>query len=54
LSISPTFYEQLLCQYSLAKNLQSQTVSREMLQKTLLYKKAGHKMLVTLTQGATM
>jgi len=33
------------------KKLQSQTVSREKLHKTLLYKKVPHKMLVNLTQG---
>jgi hypothetical protein len=40
-SISSTFYEQLLRQYSCAKKLQSQTVTREkLLCKTLSYKKA--------------
>ena len=42
-------YEQLLRQYSFAKRIQSQTVSTKKLLKTLLYKKAGHKMLVKLT-----
>jgi len=50
-SISPTFYEQLLHQYSKAKKLQSQTVIREKLLKTLSYKKAVRKMLVKLTHG---
>jgi len=36
-------------QYSYIKQLQSQTVSREKLQKTLSYEKAAHKMLVKLT-----
>ncbi len=40
-SISSTFYEQLLCRYSLAKILRSQTIIREKLQKSLLYKN-GH------------
>jgi hypothetical protein len=52
-SISPTFYKQLLCQYSFDKKLQSQTtVSREKLQKTLSYEKDekdAHKMLMKLT-----
>jgi len=38
-SISPTFYEQILHKYSFAKKLQSQTVSRKKLSKTLSYKK---------------
>jgi hypothetical protein len=38
-SISSTFYKQLYGQYSLPEKLQSQTVAREKLQKTLLYKK---------------
>jgi hypothetical protein len=33
--ISSTFYEQLLRQYSVDKKLQSQTISREKLDKTL-------------------
>ncbi len=36
-----TFYEQLLHQYSFTKKLQSQTVIREKLRKTLLCKKAS-------------
>jgi len=48
-SMSPTFYEQLLCQYSFTEKLQSQTVGRKKLSKTLLYKKAAHKLLVNLT-----
>jgi hypothetical protein len=42
-SISPTFYEQLFHHYSFSNKLQSQTVSREKLCKTLLYKKAAFK-----------
>jgi len=52
-SISPMFYEQLLRQYSFAKRIQSQTVSTKKLLKTLLYKKAGHKMLMKLTPSYT-
>jgi hypothetical protein len=50
--ISPTFYEQLLRQFSFNKKLQSQTVNRGKLCKTLSYKKDGHKMLVKLTPSA--
>jgi len=49
LSISSTFYEQLLGQYFCAKKLQSQTVIREKHFKTLLFKKAAHKLLMKLT-----
>jgi len=49
--ISPTFYEQLLHQYSFAKKLQSQTVNREKLCTTLSYEKAARKMLVKVTPG---
>jgi len=42
-SISPKIYEQLLRRYSFAKKLQSQTVIREKLRKTLLYEKSAHK-----------
>ncbi len=49
--ISSTFFEQLLCQYSCAKKLQSQTVTRENLCKTLLSKKDLSKMLMKLTPG---
>jgi len=38
-SISPTFYVQLFCQYSINKNLQSQNVSRQKLHKTLSQEK---------------
>jgi len=41
-------YEQLLCRYCFAKKLQSQTVIREKLCKTLSYKKTC-KMLMKLT-----
>jgi len=51
LSISSTFKEQLLRQYSNAKKVQSQTVSKERLCSALFYNKAAHKMLVKLTQG---
>jgi len=40
---------QLLRRYSLAEKLQSQTVSREKLLKTLLNKKAARKIFVILT-----
>jgi hypothetical protein len=40
-----------LRQYPFAKKLQSQTVSREKLCKTLLYEKAASKLLVQLTPG---
>jgi len=50
-SISSTFYKLLLQQYSCTKSLQSQTVTREKLRKTLLYKKGTHKMLMKLTPG---
>jgi len=49
LSISPTSYVQLLRQYSFTKKLQSQTVSREKLNKALSYKKVARKMLVKWT-----
>jgi len=39
----------LLDQFSLRQKIQSQTVIREKLQKTIQYKKAPHKMLVKLT-----
>ncbi len=48
-SISPTFYEQLLRQNPFAKKLQTQIVSTEKLFKKLLYEKAARKMLVKLT-----
>jgi hypothetical protein len=47
-TISSTFYEQLYCQYSIGKKLQSQTAIREKLRKALFYKKIFHKMLVKL------
>ena len=50
MSISPAIYEQLLHQFPFFdKNLQTQTVSREKLRKTLSYKKAVCKLLVKLT-----
>jgi len=42
-SISSTFYKLLLYQYSCAKKLQSQTVTREKLQKHFCMKKSGVK-----------
>jgi len=51
-SILPTFYEQLLRNYSF-KNLQSQPVISEKLQK-LLYKKAACTMLVKLSKGVNL
>jgi len=45
-SISSTFYEQLLRQYFCARKLQSQTVTREKLCKTLLYEKDKFKQLL--------
>jgi hypothetical protein len=51
LSISSIFYEQLLRQYYCAQKLQSQTVTREKLGKTLSYNKAARKMMVKLKPG---
>jgi len=53
-SISSTFYEQLLRQYSCAKKLQSQTVTREKLHKILSFKEAARKMLVKLTPARSV
>jgi len=53
-SISPTFYEQLLRQNSFAKKLQTQIVSIYKLRKKLLYKKAACKLLVKLTPGGKL
>jgi len=36
-------------QYSFAKKIQRQTITREKLRKTLLYEKDTHKMLMKLT-----
>jgi len=47
--ISTTFYEQLVHQLSFAKNLQSQTVSREKVQRKTFIQKAAFKVLVKLT-----
>ena len=49
--ISTTFYEYIFCQYSFAKKIQTQSVSRDKLLKTLLYEKAHYKMLLKLTLG---
>jgi len=46
LSISSTFYEQLLRRYSFGKKLQSQTAIREKLRKALSYKKGLSKILM--------
>jgi hypothetical protein len=53
-SISPTFYEQLLCQYPFVKKLQTQIVSTEKLHKKLSYENAARKILVKLTPGSAM
>ncbi len=51
MSISPTFYEQLLRLNPFAKKLQTQIVSTEKLRKKLTYAKAARKILVKLTPG---
>jgi hypothetical protein len=51
-SISPTFYEQLLHQNPCAKKLQTQIVSTPKLRKKLMYEKAACKILVKLIPGA--
>jgi hypothetical protein len=48
-SISPTFYEQLLRQNPFAKKIQTQIVSTYKVRKELWYEKAACKMLVKLT-----
>ena len=50
-SISSTFYEQLLRQYPCAENLQSQTASTKILWRKIIGAKAAHKMLMKLTPG---
>jgi hypothetical protein len=50
-SISPTFYEQLLRHNPFTKKLQTQIVSTSKLHKKLLYEKAARKILVKLTPG---
>jgi hypothetical protein len=45
-SISPTFYEQLLCRNPFAKKLQTQIVSTLKVNKELWYEKAASKILV--------
>jgi hypothetical protein len=47
-SISPTFSDQLLRQYSCAKKLQNQTVIREKLRTALLYKNPACKKFMIL------
>jgi hypothetical protein len=54
MSISSTFYEQLLRQYSFAKIIQSQTVLREKLSKALSYKKGMPKMLIKMTPSLSL
>jgi len=49
LSISSTFYKQILHQYFCTKKLQSQTVTRENLPKHFPMKKGSCKMLLKLT-----
>jgi len=49
-SISSTFYEQLLSQYSFVKKSQSQTTTRKKMCKALLYKKGSSKTLMKLTR----
>jgi len=51
-SISSTFYTQLLRRYSFAKKLQSQAVMIEKMRKAILYEKGVSKMLMKLTQAA--
>jgi hypothetical protein len=53
-SISPTFYEQLLRQNPFAKKIQTQIASTLKLRKKLSYKKAAHKILVKLTPDGSM
>jgi hypothetical protein len=48
-SISPTFYEQLLHQNPFAKKLETQIVSTQRLCKELWYEKAARKIKVQLT-----
>ena len=48
-SISSTFYEQLLRQYPCAKNLQSQTASTKVFWRKIIGAKAARKMLMKLT-----
>jgi hypothetical protein len=50
-SISPTFYKQLLFQNPFAKKLHTQIVSTEKLHKKLSYEKAPCKILVKLAPG---
>jgi hypothetical protein len=50
LSISSTFYEDLLRQYSCAKNYKA-TVIREKLRKPLQYKEDARKLLMKMTPG---
>jgi len=50
-SISPTFNDLFLRQYSFTKKLQSQTVSRKKTAQKTLAQKTAHKMLVKLKPG---
>jgi hypothetical protein len=51
-SISPTFYEQLLCKNPFAKKITNPNCKYiKAAQKKLSYEKAAHKILVKLTPG---
>ena len=52
-SISPTFYKQLLCQFPFAKKVQTWALSTKKLLERILYKKAARKMLVKLMPVGT-
>jgi hypothetical protein len=52
-SITPTFYEQLLHQNPFSKKLQTQIVSTQKLRKKLWYSNAAHKILVKLKPGGS-
>ena len=52
MSISPTFYNQLLRQYSFTKKNTKPNCKYKKLLRTLLYEKAAYKMLVKLTLGS--
>ena len=51
--IDQHFTSRFVCQFSIIKKLQTQTVSAEKLHKTLLYKKAACTMLVKSTTAQT-
>jgi hypothetical protein len=50
-SISPTFYEQILHQNPFAKKFQTQIQTHKSCAKKLSYENAAHKILVKLTLG---